>query len=270
MADRPRRLSAPPAALRRRPRARRAASCGRAHPTPPRARPASGRPPAARGRRRVASSSSSSSLSSPVIESLNSRMPDRQLAAQAGQALGPEDDEHDDQDDDQLERSDGHGMCKRTEDGRSPVPCASGNALTVVSYEWPVKRVRARPMKGPDATCHEPRSPTTTTTSAASSCPRARRSRSSTSTTIPAPSRAGRRPGVHRERRRPARLRELRLGPRLPGRVGRGRRDPLGGHAALPQLRVGRHRRLRAGASSSASTRSSTAAPRPSSATSSG
>ena len=40
----------------------------------------------------------------------------------------------------------------------------------------------------------------------------------------------------------------VRLRARLPGRVGGGRRDPLGGHAALPELRVGRHRRLRAGA----------------------
>ena len=75
--------------------------------------------------------------------------------------------------------------------------------------------------------------------------------------------------GIRRGRRRPAHLRHLRLGPRLPRRVGRGRRDALGGHAALPQLRVDRHRRLRAGPSSSASTRSSTAAPRRSSATSS-
>ena len=47
--------------------------------------------------------------------------------------------------------------------------------------------------------------------------------------------------------RRPAPLRVVRLRAGLPRRVGGGRRDPLGGHAALPQLRVGRHRRLRAG-----------------------
>ncbi|CAA9477964.1 MAG: hypothetical protein AVDCRST_MAG85-473, partial [uncultured Solirubrobacteraceae bacterium] len=46
---------------------------------------------------------------------------------------------------------------------------------------------------------------------------------------------------------RPPRLRCLHLGARVPRRVGRGRDDALGGHPPLPELRVGRHRRLPAG-----------------------
>ena len=75
---------------------------------------------------------------------------------------------------------------------------------------------------------------------------RPRRRRSSTSTSAPMRARA-----------------------RLPGRVGGGLADALGGPAALPQLRVGDRRRCSTRTPSTASTRSSTAAPRRSSATSS-
>src|SRR5215218_4213315 len=40
---------------------------------------------------------------------------------------------------------------------------------------------------------------------------------------------------ILRDRPRPARLRLVLVGPGLPHRVGRGRLDALGGHAALPQ-----------------------------------
>ena len=60
----------------------------------------------------------------------------------------------------------------------------------------------------------------------------------------------GEHPEAHRRPSPPSDLHicgTLRVRARLPGRLGRGRRDPLGGHAPLPELRVDRHRRLRAG-----------------------
>ena len=52
---------------------------------------------------------------------------------------------------------------------------------------------------------------------------------------------------ARRTRQRPPRLPRVRLEARLPDPLERGRPGQLGSHAALPQLRMGPHRRLRPG-----------------------
>ena len=102
-----------------------------------------------------------------------------------------------------------------------------------------VKFVRQRaPISGHD----EPALRPTASTSAAWSCPPAVRSRSSTSSRRPT-SAAG--AAVPRPRPRAPRLPRVRSRPRVPGRVGGGLPDALGGRAALPELRVERGRHLR-------------------------